>query len=64
MQFGNDLERAFALGVVEDVGGDHQLVGAGPADEFVEAAPDRVGPANEGGAESIIENGACVRIEL
>src|SRR6266404_1074927 len=64
VQFGDDLERALAFGVVEDVRGHHQLVGAGAADEIVETTPDRVRPADDGAAERIIENGAGVRIEL
>jgi len=35
---GDDLERALALVVVEDVRGHHQLVGTGAGDKVVEAA--------------------------
>ena len=38
MHVGQDLERAQARLVVEDLRGDHQFVGAGAADESVEAA--------------------------
>jgi hypothetical protein len=34
-----DLERAFAFGVIKDIGGQHQTVGASAADEVIEDAP-------------------------
>src|SRR5215469_11333817 len=55
MHFRHDLERSFALGVIEDVGGNHQLVGAGPADEIIEAAPDRVRPADNGAGIRVMQ---------
>ena len=64
MHFSDDLERAFALGVIEDVRGHHQLVRAGAADEIVEAAAHGVGTADDGATERVTEDGAGVRIEL
>jgi hypothetical protein len=37
-----DLERAFAFGMIKDVGGHHPPVGARAADEVIEAAATRL----------------------
>ena len=49
--------------MIEDIGGDHQLVGPGAGDERVEPLSDRVGAADDRGAERVIDHRAPVRIE-
>ena len=63
MQFGQNLERSLAFGVVEDVRRHHQLVGAGAADEILDPAPHRVRAADHGAGEPVIEDRAGVGIE-
>src|SRR5579862_7994427 len=60
----DDLERALALGVVKDVGGDHQLVGAGLADEILEPLPHGVWPADDRAGLAVGEHRAGIGIEL
>ena len=49
--------------MVEDIPGHHQFLGAGAADELVEAAPHRVRAADHGGAERVAKDRARIRIE-
>src|SRR5215813_7984318 len=60
----DDLERPFPFGVVEDVCRHHQFVGAGPADEVLQAAANRIWPADDCAAERIVEDEPGVRIKL
>jgi hypothetical protein len=42
-----DLERSLACGMIEDLGGYHQLIRAGRTDEAIEATADRLGAADD-----------------
>jgi len=49
--------------VIENVGSDHQLVGAGAADEIIEAAPRRIRPADDRASIRVMKDCARVMIE-
>ena len=50
--------------MVENLGGDHQLVGAGARDESLDAALHRFGRTDHGFRQRMAEHGPCRAVEI
>ena len=63
MHIRDNFKRAFALTMIENIGGYHHLVGAGSLDHVVQSAPNDFRAADDRAGEGIRQDGARIGIQ-